>query len=277
MFATYSLGTLSGVEVRLHGSVFLLAIVLGLSSLLGSGLGAAVGTVAILAAVLGCVTLHELGHIAMARAFGTHTSGITLYPFGGVASLTRPAASGTEEVLVALAGPAVNLGLAAVAGIPMLFLGPIEPLLTLCMVNVGLLLFNLIPAYPMDGGRVLRGALWAFLGERRATWWAARVGQVLSVGLGLGGLYLGAPMLAVVAFVVFMQATGELRRLGAGRTYVASRSVEGVLDPAPFTAARDPFRPAQQRHVRMHTASGTWQQWTLPDGRVVRRLVSSVD
>src|SRR5687767_12569998 len=104
MFTTHVLGRLFGVTLRVHGSVLLLVAVMAGRSLLGQGLGAAVGAVVLLVMVLGSVTLHELGHIGVARLFGNHTDGITLDPFGGVAQLGRESRSASEEVLVALGG-----------------------------------------------------------------------------------------------------------------------------------------------------------------------------
>ena len=213
MFQAHRIGRLFGVDVRLHGTVLLMAAVLAFVSLLSGGLAGAVGTLLLLAAVFGSVTLHELGHIGASALFGGRTLGVTLYPFGGVAQLSRESRSGFEEIVVALAGPAVNFVLAGLAAIPLVVFGPtLEPFATLLGVNLALGIFNLIPAFPMDGGRVLRGALWGRLGRARATELAARGGRWFAGLFAILGL-LWSPMLLVIAAFVFLQATEELARL----------------------------------------------------------------
>ena len=213
MFQAHRIGRLFGVEVRLHGTVLLMAAVLAFVSLLSGGLAGAVGTLLLLAAVFGSVTLHELGHIGASALFGGRTLGVTLYPFGGVAQLSRESRSGFEEIVVALAGPAVNFVLAGLAAIPLVLFGSgLEPFATLLGVNLALGIFNLIPAFPMDGGRVLRGALWGRLGRARATELAARGGRWFAGLFAVLGL-LWSPMLLVIAAFVFLQATEELARL----------------------------------------------------------------
>jgi hypothetical protein len=139
-----------------------------------------------------------------------------LFPFGGVAQLTREARTGGEEAAVALAGPAVNIVLAGLAAIPLALVGWFEPLTTFLGVNLALAIFNLIPAYPMDGGRVLRGALWKWLGHRKATLFAARAGQAFALLFGILGLFTNVMLVAIAVFV-FLHATAELQRVRALR------------------------------------------------------------
>ncbi len=289
MFQSHDLGRVFGVQVRVHGTVFLMLALLAGTALLSSGVGAALSTVALLVMVLGSVTLHELGHIGVARLFGNRTDGITLYPIGGVAQLTRASRTATEEVLVAVAGPAVNVALAASAALPLFVLGPVlgplaEPLTTFLYVNVGLALFNLTPAYPMDGGRVLRGLLWPRVGNFKATWWAARAGQGFAVLFGLLGL-VANPMLVLIAAFVFFQASGELARLRAARAGGWVTVDEGgALEPEPpvvqATGVNQPRRwtttAAWPLHaVAVHTVQtpfGSYREVELSDGRRVRTL-----
>jgi len=252
MFKSHVLGRPFGVEVRLHGTVLLLVAVLAFFALLGSGLAGALEAVLLIGLVLASVTLHELGHIAAARLFGIGTTGVTLFPFGGVAQLTREARTPTEEVVVAVAGPAVNLVLAGLAALPVALFGWVEPFGTLLAVNVALMVFNLIPAYPMDGGRVFRGALWPYLGRRTATLWAARAGQGFAVLFGIAGLFLN-PMLIVIAAFVFLQATAEIGRLRATER-PAYGPVHGwglghwhTGDPADHDPPRPPVVPRDPR------------------------------
>ena len=116
MFKAYTVGRPFGVEVKLHSTLLFLLGLVALSSLFSAGLTAALGTALTLTFVVLCVTLHELGHIGAARLFGIGTTGVTLYPFGGIARLDREAKTPTEEIVVALAGPAVNVVLAGLAG-----------------------------------------------------------------------------------------------------------------------------------------------------------------
>jgi Zn-dependent protease len=289
VFKTYELGRVLGVDLRVHGSVLALVALLAGLTLLGQGVAAAAATLVLVATLVVSVTLHELGHIFMARLFGNQTSGITLYPFGGVASLLRPSRSGTEETLVALAGPAVNVAIASVTALPLFalgpLLGPLAPVLQeLLWVNVGLALFNLVPAYPMDGGRVLRGLLWSWVGDARATWLAARAGQGFAAVFAVLGL-VSNPMLLVIAAFVFLHASAELRRLRA-------LGVQGAFAPRPerFDRAAAPFfadadeaqgeyganRPrawstaAPTRVVTVHTPWGSYREVVLSDGRRVR-------
>src|SRR5262249_23978187 len=138
-----------------------------------------------------CVLLHELGHSAVARRFGVRITSITLYPFGGIAALTEIPREPAKEILIAIAGPLVNFVLAAGLFVGAAFLLPARHLgfesLTgadlipsLFSANLLLGLFNLIPAYPMDGGRILRGILASRTDYLHATRWAARIGKVFA-------------------------------------------------------------------------------------------------
>lgn len=216
MFRSYTVGRLSGIDFKVHGSLLILLAFFVLSSLITAGLGGAMEVVALASIVVTSVTLHELGHIFAARAFGIGTTGLTLYPFGGIARLTREARSGLEEIVVAAAGPAVNVVLGGLAAIAFVFLGEtvIGPLaLTALYVNLAMGLFNLVPAYPMDGGRIFRGVLWPYLGKVKATDWAARGGQFFAVLGGLIAIATGQLILLVIAIFIYFQATAERQRV----------------------------------------------------------------
>ncbi|RUT85380.1 site-2 protease family protein, partial [Mesorhizobium sp. USDA-HM6] len=150
-------------------------------------------------AVFACVVLHEFGHIAAARRFGIRTPDITLLPIGGVARLERMPEEPGQEFVIAIAGPLVNVAIAAVIFLALGGAASIgqmaeieDPrmsfLARLAGVNVFLVLFNMIPAFPMDGGRVLRAALASRLSWPRATQVAASIGQALAFGFGFIGL-----------------------------------------------------------------------------------------
>jgi stage IV sporulation protein FB len=209
---------LAGIPIRIHLTFFLLLLWFGkVSSDQGQGF---LDGVVLMLLLFGCVVLHELGHALTARRYGVETREIVLYPFGGVARMDR-IPPGKAELVIALAGPAVNLVLAALLGIALLGLRadtPDAPLKIvtegavvwqLLYVNLSLFVFNLIPAFPMDGGRVLRAALAIGLGETRATNIAAAVGQVLALGFAAVALLTGQPVLLLIAFFVFVGAGQE--------------------------------------------------------------------
>ena len=176
-----------------------------------------------------CVLAHEYGHVLTARYFGINTRDITLLPIGGVASIERMPEKPGEELLIALAGPAVNV---VIAVLLFAFFGAsvdaqrmaaavedqkIDFVTRLALINVMLVLFNLIPAFPMDGGRVLRALLSFRLDRARATAIAARIGQMVAFGLGFLGLF-GNPILLFIALFVFLAASHEVLcgRVGRG-------------------------------------------------------------
>lgn len=205
--------------IRLHPTFFLLLAWIALVQGLSGGGGAAVLGIVFIVLLFGCVLLHELGHVMAARRYGISTSEVTLLPIGGVAALERMPEKPSQEIFVALAGPAVNVAIALVLVVVMgatLDAGRLASLddlrsdmvAQLAAANVALVVFNLIPAFPMDGGRVLRALLATRLGFVRATRAAARIGQAIAVVLGLIGL-LGNPLLVLVAIFIFLAASGE--------------------------------------------------------------------
>ena len=173
------------------------------------------------AAIFACVVLHELGHALAARRFGVRTRDIILMPIGGVARLKRMPKNPREELIVALAGPAVNIVVASVLlAITVPFTGvnvlvhPESVAMSLVgkviAVNLAMIVFNMLPAFPLDGGRVLRAILSHGLGHLKATRIAARVGQTMAVLLGLAGLFvIYNPMLIFIAGFVFLGAAQE--------------------------------------------------------------------
>lgn len=214
MFRSYKLGEIFGVEVKVHGTLLAVLAFLLITTVVSYGVASAAETAILAGLVLLSVTLHELGHIGAAALFGIGTTGLTLYPIGGIARLTREARTSLEELVVALAGPAVNVILAGLGalgivlaqidftGIPAMFV----------IVNVVMAVFNLIPAYPMDGGRVFRGALWNWFGKRKATLWAARGGQLFAALFALVGLAISHWTLLIIGVFIYFQASAEYQR-----------------------------------------------------------------
>lgn len=208
-----------GTAVRLHPTFFLLLIWVAAVHWIDGGAQAAARGVLFVAILFACVVLHEFGHILMARRFGIRTPDITLLPIGGVAAMERMPEKPSEEILVALAGPAVNVVIFAVL---FLILGRVADVTSIgelegtregflaqvAMANLALVIFNLIPAFPMDGGRVLRALLSMRYDRARATRLAATIGQALAIFIGVIGL-MGNPFLLLIAVFIFLAAGGE--------------------------------------------------------------------
>lgn len=183
-----------------------------------------------------CVLLHELGHALVAKRFNVQTRDITLYPFGGVASIvSQPSPRG--ELAIALAGPLVNVVIAAII-YPWITIPELKQFetstemslaLRLFFTNVALAVFNLLPALPMDGGRVLRACL-SLCNVKEATMVAARISQALCVVLAIAGLYLEQPMLFVIAVIVFLGAMQEYVRAET-RAIASAFTIEDAMIP----------------------------------------------
>jgi Zn-dependent protease/CBS domain-containing protein len=219
MGGSFELFKIGGTAVRIHVTFFLLLAFIGAANYLEGGMDAAVQGVVFIVLLFVCVVLHEFGHIIAARQFGIATPTVTVLPIGGVASLERMPEKPGQEIVVALAGPLVNVIIAVVlfllAGASldvtdMARLGDVQPSLLsrVAEANIALVIFNLIPAFPMDGGRVLRALMAIPLGFARATQLAARIGQALAVVLGILGLF-GSPLLVLIAVFVFLAANAE--------------------------------------------------------------------
>lgn len=214
------LGRMLGIDVFLHVTFLLLLGVIGIAHWLAHGsLAAVISGVGFFIALFACVLLHEYGHALAARHFGIATRDITLLPIGGVARLERMPDKPLQELWVALAGPAVNVVIAAALAVGLTLSGTWEPLAALgatgggfierlLAVNVFLVLFNMIPAFPMDGGRALRALLALRLEYSRATRIAATTGQALAVVFGVAGLFSN-PFLLLIAVFVWIGAAQE--------------------------------------------------------------------
>ncbi|MDR3639438.1 MAG: site-2 protease family protein [Isosphaeraceae bacterium] len=237
MRMSWNLGRIAGINVFLHPSLLLLLAYFG-------AMQGGVESILLVAAVFGCVLLHEFGHALTARQFGIETEDITLYPIGGVARLRRLPRAPGAELLITLAGPAVNLAIALALGVALVagaVVGiwqvlPLAGFVRLLMyVNLVLAAFNLIPAFPMDGGRVLRAALSGWLGRLRATEIAASVGQVLAVLFGVYSLLHGELIHVALAAFIYFAARTELAHVASEeqqRTY-ANAPHQGIWTAPP--------------------------------------------
>jgi len=214
-----NLGSIAGTAIRIHVTFLLLLVWLGAIFYRQGGPEAAWHGTIFVVLIFVCVLLHELGHVFAARRYGVRTRDITLWPFGGISSMERMPDKPSQELIVAVAGPAVNVAIAAVL---ILWLGPrfnlealteIEnPAVSLAVkiagANIILVVFNMIPAFPMDGGRVLRALLAMRMGNARATQVAANIGQGFAVVFGVLGIFYN-PMLIIIAAFIFLAASGE--------------------------------------------------------------------
>ncbi len=260
MFRSFQVGRAFGIPVCVHPTFLLLPLWVLFKSQGGGPVGM-LFALATLLAIFGCVLLHEFGHALMARYFGIGTRDVTLYPIGGVARLERMSERPVEEICIAVAGPAVNFVLVCLLT-PIFVAGLASGLLagdfvgltldqgllalaakfaaTLWLGNLVLLVFNMLPAFPMDGGRVLRALLALGLGHLRATEIAAAVGMAVAVLIGGASFFLGNPMLVVLAvFVCFM---GQMELMAV--RYRASQRPGTVLRQRPAVVL-DPAEPVE--------------------------------
>ncbi|MBD0778437.1 site-2 protease family protein [Maribacter sp. ANRC-HE7] len=226
MKGSLQIGKVSGIRIMVHWTfLFILVWVVFLEMERGGTLETVLFNLAFILVVFFCVVLHELGHGLMAKRFGIKTKKITLLPIGGIASLEEVPENPKQELMVSLAGPFVNLLIAVV----LYFAIPVQGFLELhiaellealskltlsnflfytFLANLSLLVFNLIPAFPMDGGRVLRALLAMRTDRVRATQIAANIGQAIAVVFLLLGMLFN-PFLIIIALFIFLGAYGE--------------------------------------------------------------------
>jgi Zn-dependent protease/predicted transcriptional regulator len=261
MNGSFRIARVKGIDIRVHFTFALALLWAAIEWGLGRGLGlsGAVYGVVLIALLFVCVTLHELAHSLVARRFGATVRDITLLPIGGVARLENAPERPMQEFWMALAGPAVNVVLGLLLGavtLPVLgwrALGGLGALMArldgisaerllvdLLTANLGLAFFNLLPAFPLDGGRVLRSLLASRMGVLDGTRIAVRIGQGLALVLGLLGLFTGAWNLALIAVFIFVSARQEwqgtqvttmLRRVPASAALIRGEVVLAPYDP----------------------------------------------
>lgn len=219
---SWRVGKLLGIDLYVHSTFWFLLILIALMQLTsGQSLTTTFIEVGFVIALFACVVLHELGHAMMARHFGIATRDIILLPIGGVARLDHIPSDPKEELLVAIAGPSVNVAIAFLLTVWFLISGssvswseinlingPV--VVRLILVNLVLFFFNLLPAFPMDGGRILRALLAQRMEYLRATQLAARIGQFFAFLMGFYGLSTGDVLLVLIALFVFLGAGQEV-------------------------------------------------------------------
>ena len=237
---SWRIGRVAGITVYLHATLLILLVWVAHSYYAWRHRpGDVADAVLFIAAFFGIVLLHELGHALTARHFGIRTRDITIMPIGGLARMERMPTDPRQELKIAVAGPAVNVLLALV------YFGALSPvsalvhprelqpvgghfLSSLVWANIAMAAFNLVPAFPMDGGRVLRSLLALRLSHKRATRIAVDVGQALAFAFGAIGLYTMNPILVFIALFVYLGADDEAE-LAEARSVLEGVPIRNVM------------------------------------------------
>lgn len=240
-------GSYFGIPVRIHFTFPLILVVFGVEAWMNGGWAEALWAMALILAVFVCVVLHEFGHSLQVMRYGIRVRDVVLLPIGGMARAERIPENPWQEIVVAISGPLVNFVLAAILFLILLVSGSpvaIETgfLANLFAVNVLLGMFNLVPAYPMDGGRILRGLLALKFSYLRATRYAKNVGQLIAmVFVVVGFVFHELIMLPVIAVFIFFGAINEENMIRV-RLVLAEKRVRDFLDPVqPVLSLTDPI------------------------------------
>ncbi|MCU0770430.1 MAG: site-2 protease family protein [Verrucomicrobia bacterium] len=270
------LGRFFGIDVYVHVTFLIVLGFLTLASWMATRqLDAALQGAVFFAALFGCVLLHEFGHALMARRFGVGTKDITLLPIGGVARLERVPDKPAQEFWIAVAGPAVNVMIAGVLFVWLAFTQSLQAMLDLSATSGGfasrllaanlfLVLFNLLPAFPMDGGRVLRSLLAMKLDYARATTIAGRLGQGMACVFGFVGLF-GNPMLLLIALFVWIGAAQEMGAAQMKSSFAGASVRDAMLSDFRVLSPQDTLGDAAKLLL-----AGSQQDFPVVDhGRVV--------
>lgn len=237
-----------GIQLAVHASFLLLLAYYGYEGWTEGGLTGLIWSISLIVLFFVCVILHELGHSLTARRYGVRVPRILLLPIGGMAEFDRIPRKPSEELLITLAGPAVNFLLAA-ALLPLVWRGLVTveeiPVYSIASIidqlwfaNLVMGIFNLLPVFPMDGGRILRAMLAIKLPYVRATYWAVTIGRVLSLGFALLALlYYHNPVTCVLFLFIFSAGNAEykqlLRREEEARYWEEMARRVTVVEPSP--------------------------------------------
>ena len=286
---SWRLARVAGIDVYIHATFLLLPALYALNAYRATGSpAAALAAVGAILLVFLIVVLHEYGHALAARRYGIATADITLLPIGGVARLQMMPKEPRQELVIALAGPAVNVvltvllwaALAATAGAGVAEAAPADErffsrglLAQLQTWNLSMLLFNLIPAFPLDGGRVLRALLAMRTDYTRATVAAARIGRALALVGGLVGyFYLRSPILVVIALFIWLGAAGEAGAVQQESTFEGLPLERVMMTDVRTLAPGDPLAHA----VRLVLA-GAQQDFPVVDAGGVVGVLTRAD
>jgi Zn-dependent protease/CBS domain-containing protein len=271
---SFNIGTFGGTQVRVHVTFALLLLWIWFIHYQAGGAAEAWQGVLFILAVFACVVLHEFGHIIAARRYGIRTPDITLLPIGGLARLERMPDKPGQELVIAIAGPLVNVVIAALIFLVLGYSIGIEQLAQienpradffarLAGVNVFLVVFNMIPAFPMDGGRVLRALLGMRMPWSRATQIAATIGQGLAFVFGFIGLFYN-PLLIFIGIFVYLAAAAEAQN--ASIREVASSVLVGDVMITKFASLQRSANIDQAIEMLLATTQSEFPV-VDPDGR----------
>ena len=241
-------GKIFGIKLRIHLTFFLLLLFVFASDM-KKGFEPALLSVLFVCAIFACVVIHELAHSLVARRFGREPKSITLLPIGGVATIDMMPTRPSQEIAISIVGPATNIVIAIL--LVLLFGWQIVAaaheqhpgflttfIADLIVANIVLAIFNLIPALPMDGGRVLRSILALKFDYLRATIWAVAVGKVISAFFVIYGFYSGDFWLALIGFFIYSGAESE-KRQAIFLTMLAQRPPDLTIPPEYVNLKRD--------------------------------------
>ncbi len=228
---SFLIGRLFNIPVRLHWTIFLLIPFIAFQTAPSGYAYENIFWFTILViGVFGSVLLHEYGHALTARFLGYSTRDIILSPIGGVARLEKFPKDSKHELWITIAGPLVNIALAIIFAFLLVILygmgflpasatvseidNPNEVLRIIMITNIALFLFNLIPAFPMDGGRILRASIALIIGREKSTKIAVTIGKIMAVLFVIGGIYVGSTTLPIIGIFIFFSAGNEMKQLG---------------------------------------------------------------
>lgn len=280
---SWKLGEFRGIAVYMHATFLILIGFIILSHWsAGHSVGKSLEGVGFIVALFGCVLLHEFGHALMAARYGIKTRDITLLPIGGVARLERMPEEPLQELWVALAGPAVNVVIAAVLFAWLQFTAGFTPLeqlsvtggpfiQRLMVVNVFMVVFNMLPAFPMDGGRVLRAILATRLEYSRATQIAASVGQAMALLFAFIGFF-GNPFLLFIALFVWIGAAQEASMAQMKSSLGGIPVLRAMITDFHTLSASDPLSLAVEKIL-----GGSQQDFPVMENRNVVGILTRQD
>jgi Zn-dependent protease/predicted transcriptional regulator len=291
MKATYKIGQIRGIAVSVHWTFLLfLGWVILLNFFAGFHAEEIIWTILLLISVFFCILAHELGHALMARYFGVQATGIILLPIGGVANVQTFPRKPRQELLITLAGPMVNLTIALVL---LLFLHPYKAywddtenigvvnqgnfLFQLQVINMALALFNLIPAFPMDGGRILRSLLALRMNVVKATQISGIIGKLIAIGFVVWGLVSINPFLPIIGIFILLAARSEEYYLQINTMAQGLKLREVVMHDYPHLDGEETVRDALNILMNNHSRQFIIMEAGKPAGTVHRmQIIKSI-
>lgn len=280
---SWQVARVSGIPIRVHSTFLALLVFVGVSGWMRNGGARAAYTVLFVLLLFVCVVLHELGHSLVALAYGIRVRDITLLPIGGVARLERMPEKPRQELLLAAAGPTVSFVIAAAIFTGLFIGGTVSPLTqvsllspnllkSLMLTNLFLGAFNLLPAFPMDGGRILRALLAQRMDYLKATRIAALTGQGLAIALGFWGLLGNQLALILIALFVYVGAVEEARAAEIRAGFGDARVAEAMVTQFQALSPTDSLERAIQ-----YLLGGSQQDFPVVEGSQVVGLLTRAD